>query len=352
MPGLFDWISSGISTAVQPITNWLGDTRPPDVSRPRAQSFDPTQAIDAVSGQYNRLSFPHDLPKYYITFGFEEYERPSQFKGLTRSGIQDYISLPLPNNMKDLNHIEYKAEEGHILAEALSMLGDELASANKTGGVDGLISGLTGIAKDGGYGASGWAVKKALNAARAAGSLVGEDRLVDGALQFAGLADNPFMTVALKGPSFKQHHFSWRFAPKSPAESESLKKIINTFKKVAYPELLSIGAGGFFKYPNIVWPKFQPDSVIGYTYAFKPCVVTNININYTPNDRPGFYPTTAPVEALVEIQLLEIELWRGGEDDSFLNPETGTLQKPTIPGDFQDVESPPGTGSSRNLGTI
>lgn len=350
MPGFFDWVSSGISTAVQPFTNWLSDSRSGDLTRPRATALDPTQAIDGQDSM-GLLSFPHDRPKYYMTFAFEEYERPTQFQGLQSKGLTDYICLPLPNNMKDMNSINYSTQPGHILAEAIGLAHNngapqDIDNALKTGSVDGIIKNVGDAVSGTGQGVGGWSVKKALSGVRSAESLLGENGATDSVLQVAGLADNPFMTVALKGPNFKRHHFIWKLAPKNSDETNTVNQIVGTFKKMMYPELLNLGVGGFFKYPHIVWPKFQPDAVISNTYAFKPCVITNFNVNHTPNDRPGLYAdTSAPVEVDIEIGLLEIELWRGGDD----NP-TGISQGnfPSIPGDFSNVQTPPG----RNLGNI
>jgi hypothetical protein len=329
MPGFFDWVSSGISTAVQPFTNWLTDNRSSDLTRPRLDSSDPTHAIDSVTPT-SILSFPHDRPKYYITFGFEEYERPNQFQGLQSKGVTDYLCLPLPNNMKDANAITYNVQPGHILGEAASMAGDAVSDIVKTGSVGDIKKSVGDLVSATGDAASGWGVNKIVQGLKAAESLVGERGLTDSALQIAGLADNPFMTVMMKGPQFKAHHFVWRFAPKSPEESRTVQRIRDMIKKVAYPELLTLGAGGFFKYPYIVWPKFQPDVLQETTYRFKPCVITDFSFNHTPNDRPGLYAgTSASVEVVFEMQLLEIELWRGGNGDRLTD---GKL--PTIDGDF------------------
>jgi hypothetical protein len=240
--------------------------------------------------------------------------------------------------MRDQNTINYDTQEGHILGEVgARMMNDGGLQYLKTGAVTGkdLEQFGTDVAHDSGEAASGWAVNKAVQAAKSTESLLGEKGLTDSALQLAGLADNPFLTVALKGPSFKPHHFQWRLAPKSQEESDTIKKIIGTFKKMMYPELLTLGSGGFFKYPHIVWPKYQPDGVIDYTYAFKPCVITNFNANHSPNDRPGFYPTNASIEIVIDLALLEIELWRGGDDQG---SSTGA---PTVQGDFSNVQTPP-----------
>jgi hypothetical protein len=159
--------------------------------------------------------------------------------------------------------------------------------------------------------------------------------MIDGGLQMLGLADNPFMTVAFKGPNFKTHSFAWRLAPKTVEESDTILNIINTFKKSAYPEILSAAVGGFYTYPKIIWPKFMPDAARNHLYNFKPCVITNINANKSPNDRPGFYAgSSAPLEIVLELGLMEIELWRNGSD-GFL----GVTGIGNGNGDFNNVQS-------------
>jgi hypothetical protein len=246
--------------------------------------------------------------------------------------------------MLDYNNINYAETPGHILGEALSLAHENGSPVDllKTGGVGQLEKNIGDAVSGLSQGVSGWGVNKIIDGLSSAAKGLGEEGAIGSLEQIAGLADNPFMTVMLKGPKFKHHRFQWRLAPKSQEESTTIKNITDTFKKMAYPELLTLGAGGFFKYPHIVWPKFQPDAVIDKTYKFKPCVLTDVNVNYTPNDRPGFYTSSAPLEILFEIALTEIELWRGGDGDSGSGNSF-----PTINGDFSNVISPP-----LNLGNI
>lgn len=342
MPSFLDQIqaiASGIVTAAQPVTSWLTDTRSPDLSRPRIDASDPASAID-ITNSTGILSFPSDRPKYYMTFGFQDYSRPSQFEGLQANSVTDYLCLPIPNNLRDNNSLNWAQDKSNIIIEAVSA---SINDMGKTGAVDAntVSTALNGL----GAGITGAGVNLAKKTLNDIGNLLpGGSDLATGAQQILGLADNPFMTVAFKGPDFKTHSFYWRLSPKTTAESQTILTIVNTLKKCAYPELLSAQSGGFYKYPKIVCPKFMPDEAANYLYAFKPCVITNLNINYSPNDRPGFFAgTSAPVEAVLELQLTEIELWRNGGG---LQPNQGTTTS-----DFSNVQTPPGV-TIKDIGTL
>lgn len=294
----------------------MSDDRPTNDSRPRISSSDPTTVIDKPDS-HTITNFPHDRPKYYITFGFEEYRRPSQFENLKSKGINDYICLPLPNNLVDHNTLGWNTNDGNFIVEALTPAFRNTSDALKTGGVGGLMDSGKKIIGQSSDALTGAVVKGVTQAGMNILDTFAGDNAGTSLLQAAGLADNPFSTVAFTGPDFKAHNFNWRLAPKSPEESKTIKDIIRIFKKAAYPELLSSDNGGFFKYPNIVWPKFQPEGVIDGLYRFKPCVITAIEANFSPNDRPGFFSESmAPVEIVVSVSLKEIELWKNGDDSN------------------------------------
>lgn len=343
LDGIANSVKNGFATAQQTYTDWLMEKRPTNNERPRIQSTDPTQAIDTDT-PISLLSFPTDRPKYFITFGFEEYKRPNQFEGLSSNGIVDYVCLPIPQNLQDNNHFNYSPQEGDIVLEALAKAGvaDAVNQSILSGSIDPLKNMATGDTVAGvGGAAMGIGIQKSLDLARSAENLAfsSKGKYVDGALQMGGLADNPFNTIAFGGPNFKAHQFSWMLAPKTRAESEVMRKIIYTFKKAAHPELLTMAAGGFFKYPKIVWPKFQPDTLQRNLYTFKPCVIVDVNIDYTPSGAVGFFAgTEAPIRAVLTLSLLEIEIWRNGAGD-----QPSDIASRITGGDFNDptVPNPP-----------
>lgn len=346
LQGIANSVKNGFATAQTTYTNWLTDNRSTNDTQPRVQSSDPTQAIDQ-SDKINLLNFPTDRPKYYITFGFEEYRRPSQFEGLSSAGITDYICLPLPGTLQDNNHFNWNPLEGSLIMEAITQTGRAAGAGISESILRGSIDPLKDAAKSAAgtalQGVAGTGVQKSVSLMKDLESIIGgqakegQQSIVQGLMQMGGIADNPFNTVAFGGPSFKQHQFTWLLAPKSRQESEMLRQIVYTFKKMAHPELLSMAAGGFFKYPHIVWPRFMPKPLEKNLYKFKPCVIVDCNIDYSPHGAVGFFHgTEAPIRAILTINLLEIEIWRNGNGEGLSDHmlpriEHGDFNDPTIP---------------------
>lgn len=322
-PAIINGMTSVVSSAVS------SDT--PDRSRLRVKAQDPSKKIDAPE-ETKILSFPVDRPKYFISFAFEEYRRPSMFEGLSSKGLTDYISLPMPNNLIDANIFNYNNEEGDLLIDVAAQNWENVRDRYKTGGINAAVKGAGNEIASAGSAMVGRGLQEIYRSTTSGDGAL--STAVKGGLQIAGLADNPFMTVMFKGVNFKTHKFGWRLSPRSIEETNAIYNIVNTFKKSAHPEILSATFAGFYKFPNIVWPKFNPENTRKHMYKFKPCVITAIVANWSPNDRPSFFSETeAPIEMTLEIELQEIELWRKAEGAS---------------GDFNDIQTPP----VRNLGSI
>ena len=131
-----------------------------------------------------------------------------------------------------------------------------------------------------------------------------------------GIAPNQFLTVLLKGPAYKKHEFTWTLAPRNAAESEAIRQIIITLKRamaVGKPTALGLG---FFGAPAVFGLSFLKDTggsssnVNQYLYRFKPCVLENMSVNYTPSSAPAFYAGTGAPDAVeLRLSFLEIEFW-------------------------------------------
>lgn len=326
----------GLSNFFNSVINYVApgqtpDTRQPDTTRARIDGADPTVKIDQPD-KTTILKFPSDLPKYYISFGFQNYRRPSIYEGLSSDGITDYIALPLPSNLRDSTSYQWTPDDGWMGADNIGPSLQGMSDALRTGSVSSFASsGLDAIQRTGETLVGG-----GVNQLIAAGNdLTGNG--FDAVKQLLGVADNPFQTVFFKGANFKQHNFQWRMSPRNAAESQSLKKIIDTFKKISSPGLLNAAVGGFYEIPDIVWIKLNPQELRDATYTFKPCAVTSVHIDWAP-ERPSFHADSTPVEIIFGLDFIELELWRNGG--------TGAIEAGN--GDFDNIDSPPG----RNLGTV
>jgi len=108
-----------------------------------------------------------------------------------------------------------------------------------------------------------------------------------------GQAFNPQMEVVFKSVPFRTFDFPFEFAPKNPAEKDSMHKIINMFKFHMLPEYQGT-TKGFFNVPS----EFQ----ITYMYReerntyiprISRCVLNNMTVDYAPE---GVVSTFIPDE--------------------------------------------------------
>jgi hypothetical protein len=223
-------VKSGFATAQSTFNAFVDDSRATDTTRPRIGAEDPTAAIDKSTG-VQILNFPHDRAKYYITFAFEDYRRPSQFEGLTSAGLTDYICLPMPSALRDNNTLQWSVDEGSFLIEGITQTWRDGIDSYQTNGVQGLLDAAGNLVNDTGSLGTGFAIKSAVMAAAGLAKAAGADNFVGNALQIAGLADNPFMTVAFHGPNFKTHGFTWRLSPKTPKRVQRSRRLVTPLRR-------------------------------------------------------------------------------------------------------------------------
>jgi hypothetical protein len=135
---------------------------------------------------------------------------------------------------------------------------------------------------------------------------------------FTGLAPNQFLTVLLQGPSYKEHDFSWKLAPRNPKESESVRLIIATLNNAMAPAMGGATGNAFFQFPKIFSIAFNnPNGEMKYLYKFKPCVLKTMSVNYMPSGAPAFYrQTEAPDAVEIRCHFMELEFWLQGDFDS------------------------------------
>ena len=260
----------------------------------------PGSAAAFPGGQ--QMKYPMDLPSNYnINFQFVKYQRRSIFDQPSFPRVGG-VQLPIPVNLLDSQSIDW----------ASSGVTDPAIGAAIENGLKNYQQGnasLGSIVKEAGTGAlAGVAfdlVAKASNTITGALGINGS--LADQGYQLLGLAQNPFLTMLFKSPTFKTHSFSWRFAPRTPQESDAIVGIVQTFKANALPALQPGTKGVFLSYPNLVLVTLTPSN---YLYEFKPCAITNISINYAGGGVPSFFQgTNAPTLIDFRVDLHEIEYW-------------------------------------------
>jgi len=265
--------------------------------------------------------YPNDLVNAdigrnaYISIKFKSYERRSIFAQpflRARGGI----TLPLPSSLQDATSVNWNASQPDAKSAAVGAAIEQLiapSGSNPYGGsgaasknfADSALGAIKDYATNGQLGGALGAGAGAYGASTISGALNGAGAQ---ALQLAGLAANPFMTMLFQSPNFKSHSFSWMFSPRNPQESAMLTAIIQSFKFNMLPGLSGGGsAGTFFTYPNIADIQLYPTNA--YLYKFKPCAVKSVTADFSPNGPSFFKDTFAPTHISLSVEFQEIEMW-------------------------------------------
>ena len=246
---------------------------------------DAVRAKEATRG-LTRLSLPTDTPPYYFKIDVQTYERKSWREVATVNPVASIV-LPIPMNLMDAQSVDWEGEEVGFLGGSV-------------------LNGFSGADAS----APVRFIKDAIT--RTVGQVA--PGAVNSALGGQGLAINNYLTMMLKGPTYKRHDFTWTFSPRNDVETETLINIRRLIMDAQAPELY-LGSS-FFKYPCIFRLGFHHvDADLGRTlYRFKPAVLTAATFNHTPQGSPAFFSRTKAAAAVtVRMEFTELEFWLKGD---------------------------------------
>jgi hypothetical protein len=123
-----------------------------------------------------------------------------------------------------------------------------------------------------------------------------------------GLAANPRKEQVFKGVDFRTFQFEYQFFPRGPTESENVMNIINEFKLHMHPE---------FKDSNKFLYIYPSEFDISYytngrenlhLHRHTSCVLTELNVNYTPNGTFATFENGMPTQINVTLSFRELSL--------------------------------------------
>lgn len=246
---------------------------------------DAQQSINSkVQANEGLLQFPPDIGEYYMLMKFTEYARPSPQSVATRKGLRNFI-LPVPRELKEQfsNNIDPKGMG--VVTGGLADIG-------------------TNIFRGTGEGAG-----KQLEALLYSAGVQAIGDFGDAVAQFAGAVPNPHLQAIFNGVQMRTHSFQWTFSPRNAVESRQLQQIIYELKKYSLPAFSNLGTAAL-QYPPLVdielypWKKNNEDLII-----FKPCLIQNISVNYSPQGLPAFFKgTKQPTFIQISIDFMETEI--------------------------------------------
>lgn len=122
-----------------------------------------------------------------------------------------------------------------------------------------------------------------------------------------GFSLNSFKTVTLQTPQFRSYAYEFKMSPKTPQESQAIRRIYSYIKQGMHPEPRA--GRSIMMFPRIYWLGFMPNA--GWLFKTKPSVITSCTIDYQGgNGQPAFYSATqAPEGVVMRLSFLELEYW-------------------------------------------
>ncbi|AOV58986.1 baseplate tail tube cap [Synechococcus phage S-CAM3] len=274
-------------------------------------SFGKTNSSDSSAMRYPfHQSIAADSD--YVTFEFYEYEPPfaNEGGGTKKTNYNASVSDDILGSPKE-KIILYMPED--IQSEYGANWGGAgfgLLSKGLMGGTADAFNGNFNIGnafKEGMAAAGGATQRKTVDlvvglANKALGTSITTNQALGG---MEGKVVNPNVEMMYESPEMRGFSLNFKMFSSNDKESDEIRKICNTFKRNMLPAF----GGAFIKVPNIVKVTFMTgNSPNQYVSQFKPCAVTNIAINYTPDGSWATYREGRPVATQLTLQFKELKM--------------------------------------------
>lgn len=123
-----------------------------------------------------------------------------------------------------------------------------------------------------------------------------------------GVASNPKKEQAFKSVDFRTFTFDYQFSPKSETEAQNVLNIIKAFKYHMHPEFKTSNEF-LYLYPSefdITYYKNDYENLNIHRHTS--CVLTEMNVNYTPNGVFSTFKNGMPTQIAVSLTFRELML--------------------------------------------
>lgn len=201
--------------------------------------------------------------------------------------LKTAIALHVPNQLQIRYGMQWSEEDTAAIAMAAAG-GEELMKALQSGGKSSDVKGVGAAV------VANLALSKAPNAAAASAAL--------------GLAANPKKEQVFKGVDFRTFQFEYQFFPRSAAESNNVKRIIEEFKYHMHPEFKD-NNNFVYIYPSEFDIFYYQGGVENRNiHRHTSCVLTEMNVNYTPNGAFTTFDNGMPTQINVQMSFRELAL--------------------------------------------
>jgi hypothetical protein len=127
---------------------------------------------------------------------------------------------------------------------------------------------------------------------------------------------NPNTEVLYNGPKMRTFALDFKMAPRNQSECDKIRQIIETFKYATLPNYGGAGDenASFVQIPQLVDVTFMTGNKPNeWVTQYKPAVITDFNVSYTPDGAWATLPNGAPVATQITIQFNETKMVYGNE---------------------------------------
>ena len=124
------------------------------------------------------------------------------------------------------------------------------------------------------------------------------------------MVENPYVEVLFEGVSNRTFNFSFKFIPRSRAEQETIKEIIETLKFHRAPEKKLARANLYWAYPSTFDITFLKKDGQENEWLFKisTCALTDLNIQYGSDSHFAAFEDGSAFSTTISLSLTELEV--------------------------------------------
>ena len=341
--GDLDWQNSNVKGNTPP-RNATGIevdrvSKQPDTARTDAAPLKQTNSGNLGGDFTNYARYPSNNSNVisnntdYVLFQFSEYKPPFKNSGdRLPNGLGEYnqsvdsltsIDIPVPGGTvsgiilpmpQDLSTEQKQNWNG----KKFTRLG---ANAIRTAGGD--LSALGRTIDDGALGSALAALKtSALNRIPGVG---GNLSINDITGSTRGIVLNPNAELLYDSPDLREIGMVFKMVPQTADEAKQIKMICDAFRTASLPKYgggtakttgigadnkpLDSGASNFIRVPNLCKFTFMTGSDSNTNVAqYKPCAITGVQVNYTPDGTYATYGDGSPVATEITLKFVETKL--------------------------------------------
>jgi len=295
----------------------------------------------AVDGSGTSLRFPHDMlideGEDFVMFDFYDYRPP--FKGKVYGGkgqevlnqtLDQYnasgyaneyfkdkkykqILLYMPQDVQDGFAAKWEGKKFGALTTGLVAAAGQGETEDK---LKGIVDAATTSFSKGRANAAAAMITGLAN--KITGDTISTGDVFGG---ISGVARNPNVEVLFQSMELRTFDLTFKMAPYDETDVENMKGIIKIFKKAMLPQY-QLGEGvevfgmendalqaGFIQVPKVCAVNFMRGASRNiYLPRYKMCAITDVNVNYTPDNVYATFSGSSPVATEIKISFMETKL--------------------------------------------